>query len=386
MGNLNFENITVKFFTESISSEELDSLILGLENDENISLFQSYLKIDYTTRYNMSQYNSEKLKDLLSKKIRAEKRSHSKLRVKGLLKYAAVGLFFVLIGFLYEQMTEVDESVHKSIIDTNAITLTLSDGSVKEIAEEESISIIDYKGSRIGLQKGNQLIYHKAALADKIAYNTLYVPYGKQFTVILSDGTKAYLNSGTSLKYPIEFNKREQRQVFLKGEGFFKVSKDTERPFVVNTNELNVQVLGTEFNLSAYAEDENIETVLVEGSVGFFERDSKFNEKNQKLEPGHMARWQKQKGKISFKETNVNLYTGWMDGKIIFNDIPFRDIVKKLERNFNVSITNTYEELENKRFTATFDTETIMQILTVFNTYHPIHYSIEGDQIKIEKP
>lgn len=386
MGNLNFENNTVKFFTESISSEELDSLILGLENDESISLFQSYLKIDYTTRYNMSQYNSEKLKDLLSKKIRAEKRSHSKLFVKGLLKYAAVGLLFVLIGFLYQQMTEVDESVHKSIIDANSITLTLSDGSVKEIAEEESISIIDHKGSRIGLQKGNQLIYHKAALANKIAYNTLYVPYGKQFTVILSDGTKAYLNSGTSLKYPIEFNKGEQRQVFLKGEGFFKVSKDTERPFVINTSELNVQVLGTEFNLSAYPEDENIETVLVEGSVGFFEKESKFDKKNQKLEPGYMARWEKLEGKISFKETNVNLYTGWMDGKIIFNDIPFREIVKKLERNFNVSITNTYEELENKRFTATFDTETIMQILTVFNTYHPIQYIIDGDQIKIEKP
>ncbi len=386
MKNPDFENNTVKYFTGSISSEELDSLIVGLENDQNISLFQSYLKIDYTTRYNMSQYNSEKVKDLLIKKIRAEKRSHRKLHVKWLLKYAAVGLFFILVAFLYQQMTEADESIHKSRIDANAITLTLSDGSIKEIAEEESISIIDHEGYRVGLQKGNQLIYHRAALADKIAYNTLYVPYGKHFTVILSDGTKAYLNSGTSLKYPIEFIKGEQRQVFLKGEGFFKVAKDSERLFVINTRELNVQVLGTEFNLSAYPEDENIETVLVEGSVGFFEKESKFDEKNQKLKPGHMAIWQKQEGMISFKETDTNLYTGWMDGKIIFNNIPFRDIVKKLERNFNVSITNTYEELENKRFTATFDTETIAQILTVFNTYHPIHYDIDGEQIKIEKP
>jgi ferric-dicitrate binding protein FerR (iron transport regulator) len=203
----------------------------------------------------------------------------------------------------------------------------------------------------------------------------------------MADGTKAHLNSGTSLKYPVQFKNGRNREVFLRGEGYFDVAEDRAHPFIVNTQAVNIRVLGTQFNVSVYPDDENSSAVLVKGSVVLLEKHEQFDSvRNQRLKPGHIANWKKGNREIRIGKTDTHLYTGWRDGKIIFNHMPFRDIRKNLERNYDVTISNDYIELEKIRFTASFDTETIEQVLRAFSKNYPMQFTVEENKIHIEKP
>ncbi|WP_299534433.1 FecR domain-containing protein [Ulvibacterium sp.] len=386
MGKSEIKNIITNYFTQSITSEELDSLISWLEKKGNLKTFRSFVEINYTINYAMGQYNSDRTKKRLLEKIKKDKSAYQKFRLGRLLKYAAVAMVFLGIGLVYKQVSTSNKDVEPEMDSTDKITLQLSDGSTKVLSGEGTTSVLDKKGYRIGLQNGNQLVYHKSSAGKKLVFNTLKVPYGKRFMLVLSDGTKVHLNAGTTLRYPVEFIRGTNRQVFLEGEAYFDVAKDEKRPFLINVDELNIQVLGTRFNLSAYPEDEMVKTVLVEGSVGFFETGQDFDEKDHiSLQPGFMATWQKEDRSIAYKEVDTHIYTGWMDGKIIFKHIPFKDILKKLERNYDVRIINNNKALDDVRFTASFDTETMAQILNAFNKSHPLHFEIrEDNQIIIE--
>ena len=134
------------------------------------------------------------------------------------------------------------------------------------------------------------------------------------------------------------------------------------------------------------SEDENIRTVLVEGSVGFYDSTTDFDETSRRLVAGEMAIWEKDLKTLEFRETNTDLFTGWMDGRIIFSHMPFEDIIKKLERNYNVIIQNNYQELNDIRFNASFDTETISQVFEAFNKNYPMKFTVTGKNVIIEKP
>ncbi|MDT7830339.1 DUF4974 domain-containing protein [Pricia sp. S334] len=334
----------------------------------------------------MGEYDSEKVKQRLLKRIRQDKRDLLKRRALRAFQYTVVGLVCLGLGYGYYTMSAPHQDV-RMLNHGNEIVLQQSDGSYKAIRDNINTSIRSKNGRRIGFLKGNQLLYYGTPTTEELGFNTLSVPYKKQFKLILGDGTKVHLNAGTTLKYPVQFKSGSEREVFLDGEGYFEVARDQEHPFIVNTNALNIQVLGTEFNVSAYSDDVNISTVLVEGSVGFFERDETFDAiKSQRLDPGHIANWQKKDGSMQIEETDTDLYTGWMEGKIIFNHTPFKKIRKILERNYNVVISNGYEELDEVRFTASFDTETIEQVLHTFSKNYPMRYTVDDREIVIKKP
>ncbi len=335
----------------------------------------------------MDGYNADKAKEKLLKRIRRDKRDLRKGIMLKAFRYTVVGLFFLGLGYTYHKTVPKKINVEEIGSDKNPITLKMSDGTIKTIIEKGSISILATEGYQIGFQDGNRLVYQKSPTANAIAYNMLKVPYGKKFGLILSDGSKVNLNSGSTLKYPVHFEIGSTREVYLEGEGYFAVAKDEVHPFIVKTKALNIRVLGTQFNLSAYTDDENISTVLVEGSVGFFDKDTQFDVSGYpRLLPGHIASWQKHHGNIKIEETDTELYTGWLDGKIIFDHMPFRQIRKKLERHYNVSISNRYKELEEIQFTASFDTETIGQVLEAFSKNYSMKYSINDNKISIDTP
>ncbi|MBG49408.1 MAG: iron dicitrate transport regulator FecR [Pseudozobellia sp.] len=382
----NFEIQMAKYLSNAISSEELDELNGSLSKSGNHNVFKTYLEIDFFTRHVMSEYNTGGAKKKLLDTIRKDKRKVRRLHFFQFVKYAAVLLVCLTAGYFYWDHNFNSNFSQVSENPESQITLQLSDGSIKTISEAGNASVYDKDGTRVGLQQGNQLIYHKGKKAKKLVYNTVNVPYGKRFVLILSDGTKAHLNAGSSLRYPVEFIEGKPRQIFLIGEGFFDVSEDKNSPFIINANELNIRVLGTKFNLSAYPEDENIRTVLVEGSVGFYDSTTDFDETSRRLVAGEMAIWEKDLKTLEFRETNTDLFTGWMDGRIIFSHMPFEDIIKKLERNYNVIIQNNYQELNDIRFNASFDTETISQVFEAFNKNYPMKFTVTGKNVIIEKP
>tara|TARA_R100001369_G_scaffold50016_1_gene76749 strand:+ start:2343 stop:3485 length:1143 start_codon:yes stop_codon:yes gene_type:complete len=300
-----------------------------------------------------------------------------------ILKSAAVLAILVGLGYIFRD-TMVD-SANTPIIPGDAIILQLENGNIEVISEGGATKVVDTEGNVLGAQQGSQLIYkNNGTSAEELIYNTLKVPYGKRFDLLLSDGTQVTLNSGTSLKYPVQFLKTKNRQVYLDGEAFFNVAKDSANAFIVNTGELNVRVLGTKFNLSSYPEDHFVNTTLLEGAVSVYNKQDTFDSSNASLlEPGYKAEWNKYNRQILVEEADIAMHTDWLNGKIILRHVPFKNIVKKLERHYNVEIVNNNPKLDEELFTASFDVETIDQVFKTFNLTYQMDYKINDRQIII---
>lgn len=277
-------------------------------------------------------------------------------------KYAAMIVLFIGLGYFYQQGYFTKQTT--LIIPSEQITLELDSGEIKVIDDHNSTSILDTKGRIVGNQKGNKLIYTNDSEDELLVYNTVTVPYGKRLEIQLSDGTKVNINAGSSLRFPVKFLKGESRQVFLKGEAYFDVVKDTEHPFMVNADELNIKVLGTKFNLSSYPEDENIKAVLVEGSVVAYKNtDHHLSNEATHLKPNFGAILDKNSKLIQVKQMDVAASTAWMEGKLVLQEVEFKDMLKKLERQYNVVFINNNKSLESRYFTAKFDIEDIYQVV-----------------------
>jgi transmembrane sensor len=377
------KNLIAKYFANSISASELDDLISLLEKQDTEDLFISSSKIDYAIRNNMSQYNTKKSEKLLLDKIKKDKSILNRFKIKKVFKYAAIAILFISIGY-YIHVDNKAEKIDVTTVKQNEIILQLDNGNIKVLSEDGTEKVVNKDGTVIGSQKGNQLIYDNKPNIEKLVYNTLTVPYGKRFELKLSDGTHIYLNAGTSLKYPVKFLKGKKRQVFLNGEAFFDVTKDANHPFIVNMNNVGIKVFGTKFNASSYPESESINTVLVEGSVSIFNNNKVYNEKTASiLNPGYIASWNKFNKKVSIEKADIEMHTAWIDGRILFRHLPFKNIIKQLERHYDVTIMNNNKKLDEEFFTASFDIETIEQVLETFHKNYNLNYSKINNQIII---
>ncbi|GAA3553401.1 FecR family protein [Snuella lapsa] len=305
-------------------------------------------------------------------------------RKRGYLKFAAIlilGIFCVSSIYVFR-----NQLFFKGSLDKNDVILTLDNGEVKTIREDGNTQVKDANGNVVGQYIGKHLIYSSDSEVEKLVYNTLTVPYGKLFDLRLSDGTHVFLNAGTTLKYPVKFIKGMERNIFLDGEAYFEVAKDKEHPFIVTVDDkINVRALGTTFNISSYEEDRAINTVLLEGSVGIYKKEEPFNLKEAAiLSPNDKASWDKKQREIDVEEVETDIYTAWMDRKLIFKHTPFKIIRKKLERYYNVTIQNKNAVLEESTFNASFTNETIEQVLQTLSSGSNIIYKIKNKKIVIE--
>lgn len=302
-----------------------------------------------------------------------------------LLKYAAILVVIFGLGSVF--YLGVFNSGTQVISVDNVVKLELENGNTQVIMEEGAILVLDSEGEEIGFQQGQSLVYKPKISKEILEYNTLKVPYGKRFDLVLSDNTQVILNAGSSLKYPVQFIKGKSREVYLSGEAFFKVAKDTIHPFVVNTKGLDINVLGTVFNVSAYREDSSMNVVLTEGSVKVRLKGMQGAlDKPTLLMPGHMAVWEKSQKNITTDPVDVSDHIAWVNGKIVFKDKPFLKILKILERHYNVSIKNNYNFLNDQKFLAKFDSETIEEVLRSFQKSEDFSFVIDGNKIEINKP
>ncbi|MFS4454943.1 FecR family protein [Maribacter sp. 2304DJ31-5] len=315
-----------------------------------------------------------------------EEKTSAKPTWRPLLKYAAVFIGLLTAAFfLYYNAYKSENAIPPAGIPENVIVLTQDDGAVQVINTNEEQKIALKNGQVFGVQKGNKLEYVADVAVEELIYNELQVPYGKTFGITLSDGTVVHLNSGTKLRYPIKFIEGKKREVYIKdGEAFFEVTKDSSHPFVVNTGSVAVEVLGTKFNVSSFEEDADISTVLVEGAVNIY--DEKRPDQSYILKPGQKGSWNRTDHKISMEEVDVRLYTGWIKGEMIFRNSSFDNMVKKLERRYNVTIQSDNEVLNSKKFNAGFhvDIETLDDVMKAINNIHPFTYTILDNQIIIE--
>lgn len=205
----------------------------------------------------------------------------------------------------------------------------------------------------------------------EIRYSEITVPFGQMSQIKLSDGTKIWLNSGTTLRYPERFAENS-RSVSIEGEAYFEVAKMAQKPFTVNTTEMNIEVLGTSFNLSSYKEDATTKVTLVEGKVAVRDNTGKTI---AQLIPGQMAVKNKKNNTLDISNVETSFYAAWIAGKIYFDDEPLDQIAVKLERWFNVEITFADEKLKSHKFTGTIlKNKPVDQIMQALQLLSPIRF------------
>jgi len=391
--NQHIKKLLQKFIDNTISKSEFEELFryidkLDIEDDVKIFMIKHWEEINSKAFHNpLNLSKNDELLNTILEKI-SNQNQRSKPTIIHLISrwYSVAAIFAIMFSVGYFYYTGLPSSNEESVLPLSeeVITLKLDNGEVKVISEKNNEQIVNASGLVVGTQNGNVIAYENNISEDKLTYNTLTVPYGKRFQIVLSDGTKVHLNAGTSLKYPVKFITGLNREVFLDGEAYFDVVKDAEHPFLVNADDLNISVLGTKFNVTSYPENELINTVLVEGSVEVFKKDAELNSKERSiLQPGYKAAWHKQNKNIRVDKVNIEQFTAWMDGRLILNEVAFENIQKKLERQYNVTFINNDEILKQRKFTARFDIENIDQVMKSLSASATFTYKINNNQIII---
>lgn len=259
-----------------------------------------------------------------------EKRKYSRLLWQKLTGVAAL-VAIVLGGWIYWGHNENKPA-------------GLVSGVKSESDHNQTVRLISESGNVIGLDtlrrfdgevalaenEEGMLVYHDKQLdTDKLPYNTIEVPQGGEYKLVLADGTEVYLNTETSFRFPESFGNTGSREVYLTGEAYFRVARDTQRPFIVHLADTYVKVLGTEFNVKAYPKDLIEETTLLRGSVWVG-----LGVGGQQIElfPGTQASYDKKSRVIEKKEVDVSYYTAWKDGIFAFRENRLEDVMEVLSR------------------------------------------------------
>lgn len=199
---------------------------------------------------------------------------------------------------------------------------------------------------------------------------TVTAPIGSRIEVDLPDGSKAWLNSGSEMTYPVVFNTTERR-IALTGEAYFKVQK-SETPFFVSNLGPTVKVYGTEFNLNSYPDEDVISVALKSGRISL-----EVNEREEFLNPGQVAQFDTKGNTITIETTDVTNFSSWREGKYIFRDTPLSSILRILQRLHNVNIQLLDPKLGDYRYNATIDNESLEQILQMLSLSAPIKYNFK---------
>ncbi len=322
-------------------------------------------------------------------KIRKESRIKS---IKKVMRIAASFLIPLLIGgmayfYISNQISSKKINQQKYVQirpGSSKATLILGDGRSMILDSIGAVSLTEIDGTQIQKKEGEISYQKKEETKGKSqVYNTINVPLGGEYKLTLADGTKVYLNSMTTLKYPVQFGP-DNREVELSGEAYFEVVENKAKPFVVNTKEMKVEVLGTSFNVNAFEDSQNTVTTLVEGKVKLTH--SLNSEYEQILNPNEQAILDNLTGKIALRTVDVNNFTSWKDGQLVFYDMPLESIMILLTRWYSAKVFYLNPEVKSIRFSGSLDKyDEIGKFIDIIDATHQVEVKIKDDTILFTK-
>lgn len=290
----------------------------------------------------------------------------------------AASLVLLLGGGYYFSLNTIKRSQKSEITPGRyQAELVLSDGS--RITLDSNTVVTEKDGALLKDSTQAVLDYSRLGSEKAQGMNTIVVPKGGEYSLILADGSQVWLNSGSSLKYPMAFGK-EVREVVLTGEGFFKVTK-SDTPFVVKAPRLDIRVLGTSFDVSAYEEDKKVTTALVTGQV---EVCGEQFARVCRITPGEVFTYTKESGEVSVEKCDTELYTSWMAGEFKFRNMRLEEIMVKLNRWYNCEVV--YEEplLKELRFSGAAEKDRpVSYLLEMIESITNVRFRIEGNKIRV---
>ena len=377
------ERKIINFLNCKSSIEELNFLLKWIEKKNNLKVFKDYISVNHFSNLAMSRANQEKIIKEIKDRINSKQTKRElNFSFKNIFKYAAIISISVAVGY-YNQMRKgvIDEK--KVVLDPNKVTLQTSSGNQIVLENLDDI-LIEIDDEILIKKESKKIVFDQKKGIKKLSYNTLTVPYGKRFDVELSDGSIVYLNSGSSLKFPVQFINGMERKVYLDGEAFFNISENNKDIFKVVSNDAITEVYGTQFNVKSYKEDSFSEIILVDGSLGV--KGLSDNQKIVSLKPGFRANVNQSNEKIEISKVNTKIYTSWIDGRVIFRDENIDSMILKLERLYNVIITNDNKKLSDNFFNATIvvEEESIDEVMGYLKEVYNIKYQKFNNKIIIK--
>lgn len=311
--------------------------------------------------------------------------------VRRILTYAAVIVLplAVVAGFLFlnrekDTLPMAPERVVKITPGGPRAVLITADQIVHELNGVQGQREIEVEKGVVIKQGGANLEYDSLGAPVQnaaLAMNMLKIPRGGEFRLKLSDGTNVYLNSASELKYPVRFDEKE-RKVYLSGEAYFEVTKDSNRPFYVVMEEVQIRVYGTEFNVNTH-QPGKVHTVLVEGKVGIKKRGMT---EEITMKPGELASFDRKAGTFEVKEVDVRQYVVWKDGYFTFENESLEQILNTLSLWYDVDVFFQSEAVKQLVFTGYMKRyDDISEILNAITDVVGVNFTINGKTIIVSK-
>ena len=306
--------------------------------------------------------------------------NQKKLRLHNYMHWAAILIIFLGSAVVISQLVKTPdfEFTEINISKIEEAQIILADGSIKSIDKEESEIEIKSSGEVI---INNDTLRANLQNGKKEELNHIIIPYGKQSSLTLADGTIVHINAGSRISFPSVFS-GAKREVYLVGEAYFEVESDKQKPFIVHTPDVNVAVTGTKFNVSAYSDDNFTQTVLVTGAVSISK--NSLLSKEQEIKPGESALFDKESKVITTSHVETSQYTSWIHGYIICNNDQVTDVIKKIERYYN-RIISVDQSITDITFSGKLDLkEDITNVLESIAYASSLEIKITNDQILIK--
>lgn len=384
--NIRISELILKHLSKEINKEEREELESWLKKNENKLWYEKYKrKIDYDKLTYTNKLYDKKRWISTSKKLGFTKNI---LHSKNILKYIAILVFLLSIPIIFylNNNSQIKNNQKKQIL---AIDLKSGIPKAKLLFDD---------GVSINIAANNDFNYNKDSLAEfinkdsilivesilnesiKPVYQTIEVGFGAKYQIILSDGTKVYLNSGSSLRFPSAFTSNFRR-VWLEGEGYFDVKHNKLKPFLIATNDLEIEVLGTEFNVNTYNDEEQIYTTLVSGSIKI--KDLSVN-KYVMVKPNEQVYYSKKTKIFEKKTVDTQMYVSWINGVFSFDNESLYNIMKQLQRWYNMKFKFENTEAKSYRFTGSLERfENVSTLLHMIEETYDVKFILKDDTIMI---
>ncbi|MBW6535981.1 MAG: FecR domain-containing protein [Mariniphaga sp.] len=320
------------------------------------------------------------------------KQNVRKLKIRRRLSWAASVLLVISIGtFGYMYLNEKDQGyqfVSSGAQQSSEARMVLSTGEEIALKKDNSTIVLNDSTNQVTVNDSIVDLSEKTEVGQqKAQMNEVVIPYGKKTELLLADGTKVWLNAGSRLAFPSRFTGKI-REIYLEGEACFRVAKNENQPFIVKAGNLNVKVLGTHFNISAYPSDANIETVLLEGSVAV-EKPKTFGlgKSEVVLKPSQKASFIKEQNEFTVTdEPDLNLYIAWTSGWLKYDRESLWSVLRKVERYYNVEIQLPANYPGDDEITGKLDLkESLDAVMVVLADASGFEYRINENKVAIER-
>lgn len=373
----------IQGMTDNVQEKELNEWRSVSPRHEE--LFQRMLSSEHVEKSISRFVKTEEEEERGWRQLQQKARSGRSVRKIKWFPYAAAIVLILSVGGVFyfsgdKEQTEILPIAKNEVqVPGSRAVLILPDGRKVDLENEVLRSDLAQSDSLL-LVSARSLKYRDIDSPDTTEiFHTLEIPRGGEYLLTLSDGTMIYLNSESTLSFPVKFQGKE-RKVYLTGEAYFKVAKNTEHPFVVTAGELEVLVTGTTFGVRAYKDEKDIQTTLESGQVTV-----RVEGKSVKLVPNKQVLFNKSTMGLEVRDVDVDLYLAWVDGRLVYDNCPLEKILTDLGRWYNIDVFYSRDELRSYQFSLNMKKhEEFTQVLELIGKTGEVQFEIKDNTVIVK--